>query len=99
MKNIIGYGFLFIAMALIVLLIEDKISTDLYIPYKETVIILVFIATFGIVGTVILTSILTTKELKLYMMRSMLIVIMLAYNVTLLKVLFILQTTWCCLYY
>ena len=34
MKNIIkktiGYGLLFVAMALIIILIEDKISTDLY---------------------------------------------------------------------
>ncbi len=92
MKNIIkktiGYGFLFIAMALIILLVEDKISTDLYIPYKETVIILVLITVFAIVGTIILASILTKKELKLNMMFTILCVIMVAYIITLLKVLF-----------
>lgn len=92
MKNIIkktiGYGFLFIAMALIILLVEDKISTDLYIPYKETVIILVLITVFAIVGTIILASILTKKELKLNMMFTILCVIMVAYLITLLKVLF-----------
>lgn len=92
MKNIIkktiGYGFLFIALALIILLIEDKISTDLHIPYKETVVILILITAFAIIGTIILASILTKKELKLNMMNTILSVIMLAYIITLLKVLF-----------
>ena len=76
MKNIIkktiGYGFLFIALALIILLIEDKISTDLHIPYKETVVILILITAFAIIGTIILASILTKKELKLNMMNTIL---------------------------
>lgn len=92
MKNIIkktvGYGFLFIALALIVLLIKDKVSTDLYIPYRETVVILVLISVFAIVGTIILTTISKKKELKMNMMRTILGVIALAYIVTLLKVLF-----------
>lgn len=96
MKNIIkktiGYGFLFIAMALIILLVEDKVSTDLYIPYKETVVILVLISIFAIVGTIILASILTKKELKLNMMFTILCVIMLAYLITLFKVLFLDRT-------
>lgn len=92
MKNIIkktiGYGLLFIALALIIILIEDKFSTDLYIPYRETVLILILIAIFAIVGTMLLASILTKKELKISMMNTILSVILVAYVITLLKVLF-----------
>lgn len=92
MKNIIkktvGYGLLFVAMALIILLIEDKISTDLYIPYRETVLILILITIFAIAGTMLLASILTKKDLKINMMNTILSVILVAYVITLLKVLF-----------
>ena len=92
MKNIIkktiGYGLLFVAMALIIILIEDKISTDLYIPYQETVLILCLIAIFAILGTLLLASILTKKDLKLNMMNTILGVVLVAYVITLLKVLF-----------
>ena len=96
MKNIIkktiGYGLLFVAMALIILLIEDKISTDLYIPYKETVLILCLIAIFAISGTLLLASILTKKDLKMNMMNTILGVVLIAYVITLFKVLFLDRT-------
>ena len=93
MKNIIkktiGYGLLFVAMALIIILIEDKISTDLYIPYKETVLILCLIAIFAISWTLVLGSILTKKDLKMNMMNTILGVLLIAYVITLFKVLFL----------
>ena len=91
-KKSIGYTFIFIAMILIMIMIGDKISNDIYIPYRGTVILLISVAIFAISGTLILASILTKKELKANMMYTIMWVIFLAYIIALLKVLFIDRT-------
>ncbi len=96
MKNLIkktlGYTLIFVSMILIMIMLGDKVSNDIYIPYRGTVILLICVAIFAILGTLILASILTKKELKANMMNTILWVIFLAYIIALLKVLFIDRT-------
>ena len=96
MKNIIkkalGYTLIYIAMALIMVMITDKVSTDFYIPYEGTVILLCLVAVCAITGTSLLASIISKREHKTDMMRTILVVIFMAYIIALLKVLFIDRT-------
>jgi len=74
------------------IMLGDKISNDISIPYRGTVILLCLVAVLAISGTMVLASILTRKELKVNMMNTILWVIFLAYIIALLKVLFIDRT-------
>jgi hypothetical protein len=89
-KKTIGYTLIFVSMILIMIMLGDKVSNDIFIPYRGTVILLTCVAIFAILGRLILASILTKKELKANMMNTILWVILLAYIIALLKVLFIL---------
>ena len=96
MKNIIkktlGYTLIYIAMALIMVMITDKISADFYIPYQGTVILLCLVAICAITGTALLASILSKREHKANMMHTILGVVFMSYIIALLKVLFIDRT-------
>ena len=91
-KRVIGYSFLVISLIVLIILIGDKVSTDLYIPYKETVMLLCTMTFFAVVGTMILASTAPKKESRVSMMNSIMIVVFMAYLVTLIKVLFIDRT-------